>query len=139
MQINCNLTKLLRRVEAQKNELRNTNKSQQRQLADKENSSKPDRPNQHIKKKGSTTSVAFDSDELHLIASRFAYMSSLWLRKPKYTFKLDDDPDYNPASRFSSTSSKCQGQFQDLLAAIPAKLHHLMKDESFANSVRYVI
>ncbi|HEV7736175.1 MAG TPA: hypothetical protein VGO47_02235 [Chlamydiales bacterium] len=140
----------LRKLEVQNNELCATNKRQQQQLADKENAEED--PNVAGRKKRRKTksgsggsNVAFvsegmtfnkaDEEELVVIASKFTYMSCFWLRQLDFTFKLEKDEDYDPATRFADTMSKCQGQLQDLLKVIPHEWHELMKNKSFFSLV----
>lgn len=69
------------------------------------------------------------------MASKFTYLSYLWLQKLDYTFKLEVDDDYHPSKWFSSTANKCQGQLHELLTVIPKKYHSYMKDEVFISTV----
>ncbi|KIJ33828.1 hypothetical protein M422DRAFT_264118, partial [Sphaerobolus stellatus SS14] len=135
------LRRILRHVEAEKNELHSHNKLQQKQLAEKENERPESQPgSKKVTKK--TVTLSLDESEfndLKLIASKFTYLSFLWIRKLPYTFKLSLDPDYTVETRFNDTKNICQGQLQELLEAIPSKWHELMKEDHFQTFFRNLV
>ncbi|KIJ31960.1 hypothetical protein M422DRAFT_266327 [Sphaerobolus stellatus SS14] len=106
---------------------------QQKQLAEKENERPESQPgSKKVTKK--TVTLSLDESEfndLKLIASKFTYLSFLWIRKLPYTFKLSPDPDYTVDRFFNDTKNMCQGQLQELLEAIPSKWHKFMKEDHF--------
>jgi hypothetical protein len=108
-------------------------------LADRDNSVPSNGRSDKSKKSktGSTELSKADQDELRVIASKFTYMSLLWLRKPESTFKLDPDSidDYEPVHRFDNSTNKIYGQFLELQAAIPKKLRAAMADDDFISIV----
>ncbi|KIJ44986.1 hypothetical protein M422DRAFT_251625 [Sphaerobolus stellatus SS14] len=132
------LRRVLRHIEVEKNELHSHNKLQQKQLAEKENEHPESQPeSKKVTKK--TVTLSLDESEfndLKLIASKFTYLSFLWIRKLPYTFKLSLDPDYTVETRFNDTKNMCQGQLQELLEAIPSKWHELMKEDHFQTFFR---
>ena len=132
------LDKLLRQAQAEKNELRAAKKNTEKELANKENESVPSQSRSRSKKSVSHFNEA-EIREIKDIASKFTYMSFLWLRNMTYTFKLDLDEDFEPAERFKDTGKKCQGQFQDLLTAIPEKWHSVMNNNVFYSIVSLII
>ncbi|KIJ37766.1 hypothetical protein M422DRAFT_259604 [Sphaerobolus stellatus SS14] len=127
------LRRVLWHVEAEKNELHLCNKNQQKQLAEKENECPESQPgSKKVTKKTVTLSLDESKfNDLKLIASKFTYMSFLWIRKLPYTFKLSPDPDYTADTRFNDMKNMCQGQLQELLEAIPGKWHKFMKEDRF--------
>ncbi|KIJ57373.1 hypothetical protein M422DRAFT_82291, partial [Sphaerobolus stellatus SS14] len=67
--------------------------------------------------------------QIHNIARKFTYMNMLWLRHPDEVFRLDVDPDYNPANRFKSSDEEFQGILYELREEIPSKWHNEMDKE----------
>ncbi|KIJ43727.1 hypothetical protein M422DRAFT_140968, partial [Sphaerobolus stellatus SS14] len=67
--------------------------------------------------------------QIHNIAHKFTYMNMLWLRHPDEVFRLDVDPDYNPANRFKSFDEEFQGILYELREEIPTKWHNEMDKE----------
>jgi hypothetical protein len=102
-------------------------------LADKENSQSD--ANRSKKAVSEPELPKSDQKELAIIASKFTYMSFFWLRKPEYTFKLDLDPEYDPAGQFDDIADNCYEQFLELRAAIPEKWHNDMKEDTFISFV----
>ena len=132
------LYKLLRQAQAETNELHAAKKNAQKELANKENESMPSRSRSRSKKSASHFNEV-EVREIKDIASKFTYISFLWLRNMTCTFKLDLDEDFDPAERFKDTERKCQGQYQDLLIAIPEKWHGIMNDRAFYSIVSPII
>ncbi|KIJ44790.1 hypothetical protein M422DRAFT_251779 [Sphaerobolus stellatus SS14] len=121
---------VLQCVQAEKNELRATNKNQERELANKENT-ELNVSSRSRKRKSVTQFTEAEVKEIKELAAKFTYMSSLWIRNLPSTFKLNLDDDYDVAHRFRDISSKCQGHLHDLLDVIPEKWHELMKEDTF--------
>ncbi|KIJ44430.1 hypothetical protein M422DRAFT_252029 [Sphaerobolus stellatus SS14] len=123
------LCRVLWHIEVEKNELHLCNKTQQKQLAEKENECPESQLGSKMVTKKTVTLSLNESEfnDLKLIASKFTYLSFLWICKLPYTFKLFPDLDYTVETCFNDTKNMCQGQLQELLEAIPSKWHEFMK------------
>jgi len=105
---------------------------QERQLAEKEN----EEPEQSKTKEAPVSLFdAEDLREMKEIASKFTYMSNLWIRNLKQTFKLDVDKNYKPENWFNSFETRAQGVLLELHEVIPQKWHVFMGKTQFRTLV----
>ena len=80
----------------------------------------------------------FDPDELSdikEIASKFTYMSHLWIRNLSGTLKLMLDPKYKAKTRYNSFANRAQGIIRELHEVIPEKWHEHMGKKQFRSLV----
>ncbi|KAK7458054.1 hypothetical protein VKT23_009960 [Stygiomarasmius scandens] len=75
-----------------------------------------------------------DVEEIKRAARKYVIMHRLWLTDNSLLFfQREFDPDFAETNRFESNESKVQGEFHDLRALIPEKLHGEIKKKWFRN------
>jgi len=125
----------LREAQAELNRLRSVNASQERQLADKEN----EQPEKSKPKEGGSPFDPDDLSEIKEVASKFTYMSHMWIRNLGDTLKLKLDPKYKVKERYATMANRAQGICRELCEVIPEKWHGVMGKKHFRSMVSVYI
>ncbi|KIJ35539.1 hypothetical protein M422DRAFT_262121, partial [Sphaerobolus stellatus SS14] len=124
----------LREEQAEKNALARQVQELERRLADAENKESITQRPSRRRHKAPQIPDEKKCIQVKNVAHKFTYMSLLWVHQPSDTFQLSLDEDYVPVDRFQSEDGWLQGQYRDLLEAIPKGWHQEMKDDLFINT-----